>query len=169
MKCAGSGCIRYAEVWKGMKIVPYTRHLSRQCENKENSNYVTAFLCVLKCHKCHNLRVRVCAKSGKRKVKKMKKKKIEQIAAERLAKIEGLETLLGRRRQEIMQLKEEVQGLRELNGILEAMILQLVEDKGKAVISRAKLREGIGQSFSIKTTDEEFILSAERSEDIEQV
>ena len=105
--------------------------------------------------------MRVCAKSGKRKVKKMKKKKIEQIAAERLAKIEGLETLLGRRRQEIMQLKEEVQKHRELNGILEAMILQLVEDKGKAVISRAKLSEGIGQSFSIKATDEEFILSAE--------
>ena len=99
----------------------------------------------------------------------MKKKKIEQIAAERLAKIEGLETLLGRRRQEIMQLKGEVQGLRELNGILEAMIFQLVEDKGQAVISRAKLREGIGQSFSIKATDEEFILSAERSEDVEQV
>jgi hypothetical protein len=99
----------------------------------------------------------------------MKKKKIEQIAAERLARIEDLETLLGRRRQEIMQLKGEAQGLRELNSILEAMILQLVEDKGKVVISRAKLREGIGQSFSIKTTDEEFILSAERSEDIEQV
>jgi mannose-6-phosphate isomerase class I len=113
--------------------------------------------------------MRVCAKSGKRKVIKMKKKKIEQIAAERLARIEDLECLLGRRRQEIMQLKGEVQGLRELNGILEAMILQLVEDKGKVVISRAKLREGIGQSFSIKATDEEFILSAERSEDIEQV
>lgn len=91
----------------------------------------------------------------------MKKKKIEQIAAERLAKIEHLETLLGRRRQEIMQLKGEVQGLRELNGILEAMIFQLVEEKGKAVISIARLREGIGQSFSIKATDEEFILSAE--------
>ena len=91
----------------------------------------------------------------------MKKKKIEQIAAERLAKIEGLETLLGRRRQEIMQLKEEVQGLRELNGILEAMIFKLVEEKGEAVISRARLSEGIGQSFSIKATDEEFILSAE--------
>lgn len=46
MKCAGSGFIRYAEVWKGMKIVPYTKHLSKQCENKENSNYVTAFFLV---------------------------------------------------------------------------------------------------------------------------
>ena len=73
----------------------------------------------------------------------------------------NFETTLKRRKQEIMQLKGEVQGLRELNGILEAMILQLVEEKGKAVISRAKLREGIGQSFSIKATDEEFILSAE--------
>lgn len=97
----------------------------------------------------------------------MKKKKIEQIAAERLARIEMLETLLGRRRQEIILLTGEAQGLRELSKTLEAMILQLVEEKGKAVISRAKLREGIGQSLSIKATDEEFILSAERSEDIE--
>jgi hypothetical protein len=93
---------------------------------------------------------------------KMKKKKIEQIAAERLSKIEGLEAMLGRRRVELMEAKGEIQGLRELNGILEAMIFQLVEEKGEAVISRAKLREGIGKSFSIKATDEEFVLSAER-------
>lgn len=91
----------------------------------------------------------------------MKKKNIEKMAAERLSRIEGLEALLGRRREELMQLKGEVQGLRELNSILVAMVYQITGEKGCVEISRARLRENTGKSFSIEATEEKFILRAE--------
>ena len=90
----------------------------------------------------------------------MKKKAIEKVARERLSRLEGLEAMLVRRREEIMQIKGEVQGLRELNAILEAMIFQITEEKGCVEVSRDKLREGIGKSFSIEATEEKFILRA---------
>ena len=94
----------------------------------------------------------------------MKKKAIERQAAERLSRIEGLEALLGRRKKELMQLKGEVQGLRELNAILVAMIFQITEEKGCVEVSRDKLREGIGKSFSIEATEEKFILKSSKCE-----
>lgn len=96
----------------------------------------------------------------------MKKKNIERQSAERLARIEGLEAILGKRRQEIMQLKGEVQGLRELNAILKAIIFQITEEKGCVEVSREKLREGIGKSFRIEATEEKFTLRSEKSEQV---
>ena len=91
----------------------------------------------------------------------MKKKNIVRQSEERLKRIEGLEAMLGRRKQEIMMLKEEVQGLRELNAILEAMIFQITEAKGCVEVSRKKLSEGIGRSFSIEVKDDVFVLKSE--------
>lgn len=88
----------------------------------------------------------------------MKKKNIERQSVERLKRIEGLEAMLGRRKIEIMQLKGEVQGLRELNAILEAIIFQITEEKGCVEVSRAKLSEGIKRSFSIEAKDDVFVL-----------
>ena len=91
----------------------------------------------------------------------MKKKNIVRQSEERLKRIEGLEAMLGRRKQEIMMLKVEVQGLRELNAILEAMIFQITEEKGYVEVSRAKLSEGIRRSFSIEARDDVFVLKSE--------
>ena len=90
----------------------------------------------------------------------MKKKAIEKTAKERLSRIEGLEAMLGRRRKEIMQLKGEIQGLRELNGILEIIIFLITEEKECVEVSKNKLREGMGLSFSIEATEDKFILRA---------
>ena len=90
----------------------------------------------------------------------MKKKKIEELAKDRLSIIESLEAMLGRRRRELMEAKGEIQGLRELNGILEAMVYQLAGEQGRVEISRDKLREDIGRSFSIEATEDKFILRA---------
>ena len=90
----------------------------------------------------------------------MKKKAIEKTAKERLSRIEGLEAMLGRRREEIMAIRGEVQGLRELNSILLGMIYQLAGEQGRVEISRAKLREDIGRSFSIEETEDKFIICA---------
>ena len=90
----------------------------------------------------------------------MKKKNIERQSEERLKRIEGLEAMLGRRKQEIMQLRGELQGKDEIIAILESIIYQLVEEKGYVEISRAKLSEGIRRSFSIEARDDVFVLKS---------
>ena len=52
-----------------------------------------------------------------------------------------------------------------MNSILEAIIYQLVGEKGYAEISREKLSEDIRKSFSIEATEEKFILRAEETKD----
>ena len=57
----------------------------------------------------------------------MKKKTIENQAEARLQRINDLEFLLGKRKAEIKDLKEEVEGYKQVIGILEAFIMQEVE------------------------------------------
>ncbi len=99
----------------------------------------------------------------------MKKKNIERIAAERLSKIESLEAMLGRRREEIMRLKGEMQGKNEIIGMLEAIIFQLTEEKGCVEISREKLSEGIRERFSLEVSEDKFVLRAEKKMEISQI
>ena len=94
----------------------------------------------------------------------MKKKRIEELAKDRLSIIESLEAMLGRRRRELMEAKGEIQGLRELNSILLGMVYQLAGEQGIVEISRAKLREDIGRSFSIEATEDKFIICADGDE-----
>ena len=91
----------------------------------------------------------------------MKKKNVEKLAQTRQARIEALESMMGARREEIMRLKGEIQGLKELNGILESIIYQITDEKKCVEVSRSKLREGINTSFSISATEDKFILRAD--------
>jgi dTDP-4-amino-4,6-dideoxygalactose transaminase len=91
----------------------------------------------------------------------VKKKNIEKQSAIRLKKIESLEAMLGRRREEMQTLKSEIAGCREVMHMLEAIVYQLVREEGYVEIDRDKLAEGIRKKFKIEIKDKLFILKAE--------
>ena len=91
----------------------------------------------------------------------MKKKNIEKQSAERLKKIENLEMLLGKRKAEIKGLREEIAGLREVMGLMEALLYDAVKEKGTMQISRKRIKEDLEHNFAFELTNESFILRVE--------
>ena len=88
----------------------------------------------------------------------MKKKAVEKIAEERQRRIDTLEALCGKRRDEIKGLQLENQGLRQTADILSAIILEAIAEKGKIEISKDKLREGITHNYTLDNKEDRYIL-----------
>ena len=94
----------------------------------------------------------------------MKKKAIEKQAEARLRRINNLESLLGRRKTEIKNLKEEVEGYKQVIGILEAFIIEGVEKSGEVVIPKREVSEGLKHGYTLTITDEGYILRRNKAE-----
>lgn len=88
----------------------------------------------------------------------MKKKTIEKLAEQRIQRINDLEFLLGKRKKEIKNLKEEVEGCRQVMQILEAFIIEGVERKGEVHIPIKALGEGLKTGYKIDVTEDKYIL-----------
>lgn len=89
----------------------------------------------------------------------MKKKTIERLAEERLNRIRDLEFLLSRRKTQIKELKEEIEGYRQVMQILEAFIIEGVEQKGEIIINTDALAKGLKTGYSIEVRGNEYILT----------
>lgn len=97
----------------------------------------------------------------------MKKKTIEKLAEQRLQRINDLEFLLGKRKKEIKNLKEEVEGCRQVMQILEAFIIEGVEKKDEVQIPINKLKEGLKTGYKIEVTEDKYILRREEKAETE--
>lgn len=93
----------------------------------------------------------------------MKKKAVERIARERQQRIAGLEALLGRRKEELRELGEQVEGYKQVIQILSAYIAEGVEKKGEVIIPIDALADGIKVGYQIECTDKEYILRKKSS------
>lgn len=89
----------------------------------------------------------------------MKKKTIEKLAEQRLQRINDLEFLLEKRKKEIKNLKEEVEGCRQVMQILEAFIIEGVEKKGEVQIPIKELREGLKAGYNIDIKEDMYVIS----------
>lgn len=94
----------------------------------------------------------------------MKKKTIEKQAEARLQRINDLEFLLGKRKTEIKGLKEEIEGYKQVIGILEAFIIEGVKKNGEVVIPKKEVSEGLRCGYTLKITDEGYILRRNEAE-----
>lgn len=88
----------------------------------------------------------------------MKNKNVEKLAEKRLQRISDLEYLLGKRKQEIKDLKEEIEGYKQVVGIMEAFIIEGVEKQGEVRIPIKELSEGLKVGYKIEVTETEYIL-----------
>lgn len=88
----------------------------------------------------------------------MKKKAVEQLADKRLKQIEGLEYLLGERKKTIMRLKEEKTGLEQIIGMLESILFSIVEEKGKIVIKKEDISEGVRSGYKISIKEDVIVI-----------
>ncbi len=88
----------------------------------------------------------------------MKKKAIEQLADKRLKQIEGLEYLLGERKRAIMRLKEEKTGLEQIIGMLESILFSIAEEKGKIVIKKEDISEGVRSGYKISIKEDIIVI-----------
>ena len=89
----------------------------------------------------------------------MKKKNIEKLAEQRLQRIRDLESLLGKRRREIKELKEEVEGYKQVIGILEAFIIEGVEKNSEVRIPIKELSEGLKAGYNIDIKEDMYVIS----------
>lgn len=94
----------------------------------------------------------------------MKKKTVEKQAETRLQRINDLEFLLGKRKAEIKDLKEEVEGYKQVISILEAFIIEGVEKSGEVVIPKKEVSEGLKHGYTLNITDESYILRRDKAE-----
>ena len=88
----------------------------------------------------------------------MKKKAVEQLADKRQKQIEGLEYLLGERKKTILRLKEEKTGLEQIIGILESILFSIVEEKGKIVIKKEDISEGVRSDYKISIKEDVIVI-----------
>lgn len=94
----------------------------------------------------------------------VKKKNIEKRAEARLKRINDLEFLLGKRKAEIKDLKEEVEGYKQVIAILEAFIIEGVEKSGEVVIPKKEVSEGLRHGYTLNITNESYILRSNKAE-----
>ena len=90
---------------------------------------------------------------------KMKKKNVEKIALQRLDRINDLEFLLGKRKAEIKDLKEEIEGYKQVVQILEAFIVEGVEKTAEVQIPIAALSEGLKTGYKIDIKQDMYVIS----------
>ncbi len=91
----------------------------------------------------------------------MKKKAVEIIAEKRQRRIEALETLCGKRREELKNLQNENQGLRQTADILSAIILEAIETRGCVEISKEAVAKGIKLRYTLENKEDRYVLRRE--------
>lgn len=88
----------------------------------------------------------------------MKKKAVEQLAERRLNQIEALEGILRMRKRRIIELETEKTALEEVIKLLEAIIFSSVEEKGKIVIKKEDISEGIKSGYKISLEEDAYVI-----------
>ncbi len=89
----------------------------------------------------------------------MKRKNLEKQAEARLQRINDLEFLLGKRKAEIKDLKEEAEGYKQVIGILEAFIIEGVEKKGEVRIPIKELSRGLSVGYNIDINEDMYVIT----------
>lgn len=88
----------------------------------------------------------------------MKKKAIEQLASDRLKKIEGLEYLLGERKKTIEHLKADKRGLEEVIKLLYAIIFSSVEKNGRLEVKKSDIAEFVSVGYKISLEEDAYVI-----------
>ena len=88
----------------------------------------------------------------------MKKKTVEQLAERRLKQIEALEGMMRMRKQKIIELEADKRGLEEVIKLLEAIIFSSVEEKGKIVIKKEDISDGIKSGYKISLKEDMYVI-----------
>ena len=88
----------------------------------------------------------------------MKKKAIEQLAERRLRQIEALEGIMRMRKQRIIELEAEKTAHEEVIKLLEAIIFSSVEEKGKLVIKKEDISDGIKSGYKISLEEDAYVI-----------
>lgn len=88
----------------------------------------------------------------------MKKKAIEQLAERRLKQIEALEGMMRMRKHKIIELEADKRGLEEVTKLLEAIIFSSVEEKGKLIIKKEDISDGIKSDYKISPEEDMYVI-----------
>lgn len=88
----------------------------------------------------------------------MKKKNIEKLAERRKVHTEVLEIILNRRNREIAELKEQLEGRKQVENVLKAFILEGIAKEGEIRIPIKGLSEGLKTGYTLEVTETEYIL-----------
>ena len=89
----------------------------------------------------------------------MKKKAIEKQAQQRLERINNLELLLRKRKEQIGELKEEIEGYKQVVQILEAFVIEGVEKKEEVQIPIVALSEGLKAGYNIDIKEDMYVIT----------
>ena len=88
----------------------------------------------------------------------MKKKAVERISEDRQRRIELLEGLLGKRKEQLRQLQSENEGLKQTVQLLTGIVLEGIERKERVEIPRERLKNGIKCGYILSETEDAFVL-----------
>ena len=88
----------------------------------------------------------------------MKKKNIEKLAERRKIHVEAMEIILSKRKKQIKELREEIEGYKQVISILEAFIIEGIEKQREVRIPIKELSEGLRTGYRIDISENEYIL-----------